>query len=223
MRKDITEVFDDFLNSRFDNLHTCLPGEIVQYYGHAERKAKVKPLIKLRNSNNQLIQIQPIDGVPVVFPSSKTFSMTFPLKKGDGVLLLFSEASMGNFLNNNIEQEADDMTRFSLGDCIAVPGLWSFKNAPSPAPSDNDVIIKFHEAVIKLDAAGNITLNGGTESYIKGDTLYAQLNTILTALQTFTSGLNVTTLSTQASACNTAMGTALGILSQIKSATIKGK
>lgn len=85
----------------------------------------------------------------------------------------------------------------------------------------NEITMKSGEIDIK--GVANIKLNGGTEEFVKGGTLYTQLNTIITALQTFTSGLNPTTLAAQATVCNTAMGTALGILSLIKSTTIKGE
>jgi len=68
-----------------------------------------------------------------------------------------------------------------------------------------------------------LDLLGATESFVKGDTLETQLNIILTALQTFSTGLNPTTLAAQSATLATAIGTALGILNQIKSTTIKGE
>lgn len=132
MREGIVEVFNQWFDSKLTQMHTVIPGRIVQYYGHSERKAKVQPAIKLRTQRNQEITLEPIDDVPVIFPGSSNFNILYPLKKDDGILLLFSEASIGEFLTSrqNIVS-ADSAERFSLTDCIAIPGLWSFLNVPT--------------------------------------------------------------------------------------------
>jgi len=152
MLENIVDVMDQFLFSRLLNVHTCLPGEIQEYYGHKERKAKVKPLVKMKTIKNENVEIQPIDGVPVIFPgSTKTHNTLYPLKKGDGVLLLFAENPIGNYLSGNSEVDSDDLTRFALTDCIAVPGLWSFSNIPQPVPeNDNDYFFTFQNAAITI-------------------------------------------------------------------------
>ena len=54
MIEGTTDIFDRFLNSRFENVHTCIPGKINKY-NSATRKADVKPLVKLKNKTNILI------------------------------------------------------------------------------------------------------------------------------------------------------------------------
>ena len=66
-KPDIVQVMDAWLNNRLDSVHTTLPGKVVSYAGHASRKAKVQPLVKLRNSHNKLLKINPIENVPVIF------------------------------------------------------------------------------------------------------------------------------------------------------------
>jgi hypothetical protein len=179
-KKDINKALNEWLDSKFFDLHTCIPGRIETYLGHTERKARVQPLIKLRDSKNNLIQINPIDNVPVIFPSSGVFNILFPLKKGDGCLLLFSEASIGNYLANaaNIV-DADDSTRFSLTDCICLPGLWSFKNVPTNA--SNSIIL---DEANKLSIQSSlIDLLAATESFLKGDTWKTNWTTFNASVQ----------------------------------------
>lgn len=151
MKEGLNDILNTWLDSRLFDIHTILPGQIEEYLGHAERKAKVKPLVKPRLKDNQTLSIQPISNVPVMFPSTGNFNMLYPLKKGDGCLLLFSEAAIGNYLGSNVEQDAEAGTRFQLTDCICIPGLWSFKNVPKPAPeNDTDFFLKFQNALIQM-------------------------------------------------------------------------
>ena len=171
MRKDFVDIMNDWFDSRMDDIHTIIPGTIEKYEGHKERKATVKPLVKLRTNKELIIGIDPIENVPVIFPSTKTFNLLYPLKKGDGVLLLFSEVRIGNYLNSTIEQEADDSSRFSLTDCIAIPGLWSFKNVPTPPPeNDTDFFLKFQESKIQiLDSTNEIKIEDKNKNKVTLD------------------------------------------------------
>jgi len=153
---DIVQVMDMWLNNRLDNVHTSLPGKIISYSGHATRKAKVQPLIKLRNSHNKLLKINPIENVPIIFPSTKTFNLLFPLKKNDGVMLHFFESSIGNFINSSGEiVDADDKRRFDLADCVATPGLWSTNTTPTAPENDNDFFLSFQNALLQITDKDN--------------------------------------------------------------------
>jgi len=154
---DFVEVMDTWFKNRTDGMHTCIPGKILKYYGHEKRKAKVEPMVKIRTVHNKLIKIEPIDGVPVIFPSSGKFSMLFPLSEGDGCELRFSESSIGNFLNSTGDVvDADDIRRFNLSDCICTPGLWSFNKIPFVPENDNDFFLSFEDAIIKITKTTNL-------------------------------------------------------------------
>lgn len=151
MKEDFTDVLDFWFDSRLDNIHTILPGRIETYYGHSERKAKVQPLINPINVKNKKIELKPIDDVPVIFPGSSNFNMIYPLKKGDGVLLVFSEGSLGNFVNSQDEiTDCLSASKFNLNDCIAIPGLWSFKSLPDAPENENDLFIQYQDSFIQI-------------------------------------------------------------------------
>lgn len=170
--ENLADVLDEWLLSRMEGIHTCIPGQI-ETYSESDRKARVKPMIKMKTYRNTVLDIPPIDNVPVIFPSSSAFSLTWPLKRGDGVLILFSEIGMGNYLNSNgVVVEAEDSVRFSMGNAIAIPGLFSFRSIPDSA------------AKIEIDNLGNISLNGDSKKFVT----HTELNT---ALQTFMTALNL--------------------------------
>lgn len=127
---DMLESLELWLQSRMEDVHTMLPGT-VQSYDPDTRTAVVKPSVKLRTMHGDVLDIPPIASVPVVWPGSNDFTtMSKDLPKGSGVMLLFSEASLGNWQRGSQDAAADDETRHSLQDAIAVPGLWSMRRVP---------------------------------------------------------------------------------------------
>lgn len=127
---DFVDTMDTWLQARLEALHTTLPGKI-QTYNPQTRTATVVPGVRLRSMHGDLIDIKPIAGVPVVWPGSAKFSLIpASLEAGDGVLLHFSEAALGTWLNGTDVHDPEDETRFSLHDCIAVPGLWQIPKVP---------------------------------------------------------------------------------------------
>lgn len=196
-KENIDEVMSLWLANKLDNVHTVLPGQIVNYEGHTTRKAEVKVMLKLRNVHNKIVEISPIKNVPVIFPCTKNFNILFPLKKNDGCLLLFSESAIGDFLlnANNTAIEAEDLNRFDLSDCICIPGLYSFTNNPDVSSlnstdfwiqfqnatiniidSTNEIILKTTTGKIKIESSGAITFDDGTESYVLGNKAQTELN-----------------------------------------------
>ena len=127
---DMLESLELWLQSRMEDVHTMLPGT-VQSYDPDTRTAVVKPSVKLRTMHGDVLDIPPIASVPVVWPGSNDFTaLSKDLPKGSGVMLLFSEASLGNWQRGSQDAAADDETRHSLQDAVAVPGLWSMRRVP---------------------------------------------------------------------------------------------
>ena len=87
--ENIVTVLQEFFDSRMENVHTCLPGQI-EGFDASTRKATVKPLVKLRTRDGYDIDIKPIQNVPVIFPCGSAFTLKFPLKKNDKCLIVSS-------------------------------------------------------------------------------------------------------------------------------------
>ncbi len=124
------------------DLHTCLPAKIVTI-DYEQQKATVQPLIKERNrdakANDKGLQDMPvIQGVPVIFPSANTGILTFPIKAGDIVLVVFSERSVDNFVfSDGVNPvDPDDFRKHNYTDAFCIAGLYPFKKALGIHPSD---------------------------------------------------------------------------------------
>lgn len=178
MIENLTDTLDAFFSSRMEQVHTCIPGEIVSYSGHDKRLATVQPLVKIQTNSGQSIELKPIQNVPVVFPSTKRFSMSFDLEKGDGVMLHFSEVGIGNFLNGGNIVEPDDISRFSLTDAIAVPGLWGGGRVPKLGDSEkgfnlvySKTIFQLQEDSFKIQDGSNNVIESTSDSIILNSNL----------------------------------------------------
>ena len=184
--KDISRVLNEWFDNKLFEIHTVLPGKFVSYEGHNTRKSRVQPLITMRDDKNDTYRIDPIDNVPVIFPSNSKFNFLFPIRPNDGCLLLFSEVSIGNYLNSrgNIV-DPDDNNKFDLTDCIAIPGLWSFNNIPSSTTisieigDDDSITLETSLGKMKIESSGNITFDDGREPYVLGTALNTWITTVL--------------------------------------------
>jgi hypothetical protein len=205
MKEDIVDVLNMFLDFRLENIHTVLPGKILSY-DESRRLAEVEPLVQLKTSKEVDVKYSVVENVPVIFPSGKSFTLRWDVQKDDGCLILFSEASMGNFINSTgiLQIAGEDSSRFSLTDAICIPGLHSVQKAIELSAIGIEIYIDktgkitvngnnldiITTANTLIDATGNteingalINLNGNAKPFVT----HAELDT---ALQTFITLLN---------------------------------
>jgi hypothetical protein len=160
-RSTLTQAVKTTINSILSEMHTCLPGRI-EKYDYSNQKATVKPLIKKVYLNDDVLEIPVLVNVPIVFPRSKTSGITFPLNKGDGVLIVFSERSLERWYSSGEDSEPGDPRKFDLSDAIAIPGLFSFAQS-NIAHNNDDVEIQNRNGSVAL---GSDTSN--TQKLIDG-------------------------------------------------------
>jgi len=160
--------------SMMADIHTCLPGR-VEKYEYKTQKAEVKPLIKKKFLNGDSLDIPVIPNVPVVFPRTKKAGFTFPLNKGDGVLLVFSERSLERWLSSGDDVEPGDPRKFDLTDAIAIPGLFSFSDS-NIASNNNDVEIHNEGQTITIKKNGDIEVGGSSLKKLVMEDMLAKFN-----------------------------------------------
>ncbi len=171
--EDIVDVLNNFLFSRFENIHTGIPAQ-VEGYEEGTRKAKVKLLVKLVRKNGDILEVPIIENVPVMFPASAAFTLTFPLAKGDKGLVMFAETGIGNYLNGSGQEvEADSPARFQLTDAMFLPGLYPFSTVAQGS------------AFIKSDGSGVISINGDSDYAVRFTKLETEFNKLRDAWDIF--------------------------------------
>lgn len=164
MNEKLRETLDEWLAVELSAIHTALPGRVVSYSGHRERRATVVPCVRPHLPCGEVVEIQPIFDVPVIMPCTAEAGVLLPLKAGSGVLLLFTEAGMGHYLAGRAVQtvDADDPTRFSLHDCVAIPGLYPFGAVPKTPIADDEMALVYGNSSVVLKKDRTI-INGNLE------------------------------------------------------------
>jgi hypothetical protein len=172
----LPEVLRAVLESRLADVHTALPAKIVKYDA-TTRKADVQPLLKREYVDGDIMSMPVISNVPVMFPSGGGAFLSFPVKAGDGCLLIFSERSLDRWLSqNNVgEVETADVRMHDITDAVAIVGLAPFAASQSLGASAADT-------VLNLGTGGRVAI--GTQAA----ELLAILSQVLQALITTTAG-----------------------------------
>ena len=155
-------------------IHTCLPGRI-EKYDATKKKASIQPLIKIKfKKQTEYTSMPIINNVPVQFPCTRKSLIHFPLERGDGCLLLFSERSLEKYLNTVItkESEPQDPRKFALSDAIAIPGLFSFSDTGKIASDTSAMEIMYDDGYVNIQGNSNFAV------------LYNELKAKLDALET---------------------------------------
>jgi hypothetical protein len=114
------------------NLHTSLPGLIVDFDGDA-RTCSVQPALKRLYTGDEEAVLLPIqEDVPVLYPGSNEFYLEVELKKDDEVLCVVSERAIDQWLELGDTVDPQSRRRFNLSDIIVVPGLRTGVNVQGP-------------------------------------------------------------------------------------------
>ncbi len=171
MNGEFVEQVKETMKASLDQVHTCVPGKVVSFDA-STCQATVLPSMKIKKPNGEMLDYPQITGVPVVFPQSSAQGVTiaYPVKAGDGCLILFSEQALDQFL---YDRDTGTDLKFDLSNAVAIVGLFAKGNSVmAEATNSNAVIVdaqgtrvKVKSGLVQIDAAtvtinGNVTVNG---------------------------------------------------------------
>jgi hypothetical protein len=156
----LTQAIENVMQVFLAGIHTCLPGQI-ESYDFRTSKVSVKPLIKKKFLDGTILEIPIIENVPVVFPRTSRSGTTFPLKKGDKCLIVFSQRAMERYLSSGEDSEPGDKRKFDLTDAIAIPGLFSFVEG-SIASNNDDMEISHEGQKVTIKKNGDIQIGSSS-------------------------------------------------------------
>lgn len=225
-KENIVDIMQAFIDSRLFDLHTSIPG-IFESYNPDTQLAEVTPTVRLsRKVNGTIIKVEipTIKNVPVVMGDSSSFRIKYPIKKGDGCAVFFSEVGIGNYLNSNGNvQDPDDLARHSLTDAFCIPGLTAKSRVNKIATielNENNELILLETSA--LFSTSKIDLLGATSSFVKGETLKTALDNFMNSVSVITPG-DVSANAAALTVIKNAAITALIELANILSLKIKGE
>lgn len=158
----------NMVSEMIGDVHTAFPGKIVSVDA-SKGTCTVLPVMKIKTGNGKLIDYPKISGVPIVFPQGigGDASIVFPVKAGDGCLLIVSEQSLDYWMYGMV---TDSNLKFDITNAVCIPGL--FKKLPSTfseAVSEKAVIIDAGGVQLKVSPKevtikGNLKVKGTIES-----------------------------------------------------------
>jgi hypothetical protein len=121
--QDLTDFMREFLDYYFTQVHTSLPGVVVEYDSKT-RRATVQPSLKRRAGNKEYVTFPLLIDVPVLFSGTKKYTIHIPLEKDDEVAIYFSERALEAWKDIGQDGIEDpDPRRYDLCDAYCVPGL----------------------------------------------------------------------------------------------------
>lgn len=189
----LTTVITDHIQSHLDELHTAMPAR-VERYDPARQEVDVKPLIKDAWPDEEATMgIRPVEypvipGVPVLFPGAGAFRITWPINRGDGVLLVFSEVALDIWKNSLANTIVDPQAywRHHIADAMALPGLNPFTR-PWTGASTTEMTIGVDGGLQIHIGPGGIDLGGGSTDFV------AMAGKVMAALQDIATKFNAHT------------------------------
>lgn len=175
MLQEFVQEINNSIKKEIQGIHTAMPGTIVSF-DPGKMIATVLPGMKFKKPNGTTIDYPQITGVPVVFPqgASQQCTVAFPVKAGDGCLIIVAEQSLDYWMYG--QETATDLA-FDMTNAICIPGLFSNTNAAVEAAcSANAVVIDakgtritVKSGSVEIEAAevkinGNLTVSGSVQS-----------------------------------------------------------
>lgn len=147
---EIVKFISDMIEQRLTNLHTCMLGRI-ERFDHQNMTANVQPLAKRKFVGKEPQAMPLLINVPVSFLKAGAFFIRPPYKKGDLVLVVFTEQSL----------DGVSSCRHSLDDGVVVGGI---STAPLPDEHGGDFVIAKDDFKVKIiiDMDDNISLETET-------------------------------------------------------------
>jgi len=103
------------------SLNVSIPG-VVNSYDDTTKRCSVLPAIRAQLTTNEFVSLPLLTNIPVLFPSGGGILLTFPIKKGDSVLLVFSQRGLSNF-KKDLKESYPTSSILDLHDAVAIPGF----------------------------------------------------------------------------------------------------
>ena len=126
MNKDaLQELLNLSGDTLVNNLYTAIPCIVLGVIDNLNGcMVNIQPTINQKMKDGTVKERQPILGVPVVFPCSRTSAFTFPIEAGDTGLAVFSMRSLDAWKSGQGMPSAPlNYAKFDKGDAIFIPGL----------------------------------------------------------------------------------------------------
>lgn len=120
------------IDARLREVNTCIPAR-VEAFDRSNRTVTAQPLVKVayldESGVRQTEALPAVTNVPVAYPHVAGRGMTFPLRKGDTVLLMIAQASIDRWFATGGLVDPGDDRHHAISDAFAIPGVMADADA----------------------------------------------------------------------------------------------
>lgn len=152
MMQEFVQQIENTVREATYDMHTALPGTISEF-DPISGMATIKPEGSVAMKNGKRLKYPSIVKVPVVFPQAggQEAVIAYPVKPGDGCLIIVCENDLKPWISHGKETESD--MKFDLTNAVCIPGLFSEGNeAMQKAAEENAIILKNKDMELLLKA-----------------------------------------------------------------------
>ena len=162
----LSQLIDAMINEALDDVHTAIPARVEKFNPQTLR-GEVVPLVKRKlKQDGEPEALPPILDVPFQMPKAGPFIMRFPVRRGDTVLVVFSERALDYIMTDGEPQDPRLRRRHALDDAIAIPGLMHLGEGKLPGEHGDDAILLHRDNGVKivLQADGKVLIENPDKS-----------------------------------------------------------
>lgn len=156
MMQELVAEVNKTAQKTIENMHTALPG-VITAYDPGTGMASVQPKAKFKKPNGESMDFPVVTGVPVVFPQSANVTIAFPVKTGDGCLIVFSETALDYWMYG---QETPTTLKFDLSNAVVIPGLLAKGNPAMQEACSKDAAVVQAGGTTLVVAPDGVTIRG---------------------------------------------------------------
>lgn len=134
---------------------TAMPAEVISFNAQQQTCAvqvTIQSLVGARSGTRTWVALPPLVDCPVVFPSGGGASLTFPLKEGDAVLVVFGSRCIDAWWQSGGVQQQAELRMHELSDGFVIPGPRALPRVPGGI-SESEVQLRSDDgqAVVALN------------------------------------------------------------------------
>lgn len=164
---DSAEVFRQVLDAAQSKIWTAIPA-IVESVDLAKQTISAQPAIRVlvsdEDGNITDTQLPLCVDVPLILPRAGGFSITFPIKSGDEVLLVFSSRCIDAWWQSSGVQSQPDFRMHDLSDAFAILAPTSQpKKLQNVSATNLQIRNDAGNAIIEIESSGKIKIVSPTE------------------------------------------------------------
>lgn len=184
----LADVLEHAIDSKLASVHVALPGIVTSFDAEAQTvsvQPGVKTVFTAANGEEVTETLPEIYGVPLSYQRGGGYFMSFPMQKGDPVLLVFCERSIDQYRIDGKLADPGDLRRFSLSDAVAIPGAHGDKQKLTDVSTEDMVMGRQGGAQVTVKKNGEIHLGADPGDFVAlAEKVLGELRKIANAFNT---------------------------------------